>query len=496
MDLNQKLKVDNFMKLFKILLLLLVCTVINSAQGRFQSFLEHVVSLPSNDDRMAAVDSFMIFAQNEGIPFVDNDTANFLYRGNVSSLHLAGDMNGWTPGNNKFSKLIGTDLYFIRKKYELNARLDYKFVINNATWILDPLNPNKISGGYGPNSELAMPEYIQPVEIIYNQGIEHGEIQQHSLHSVVMNRTYVVNVYLPAGYDPVGRTYQSVYFQDGGDYLNLASSINILDNLISENKINPVVAVFITPTNRNDEYAEGNRFKYAEAFVTELVPMVDSIYATSGESQDRLVMGDSFGGNISAIISWHYPEVFANCGLHSGAFWPNNYEIYNTIVDGEKKNIKYYAVWGTYEGLFQNMRSFTNQLLNKGYEIGWSEYPEGHSWGLWRATTDEILEYFYPFTPTNLEAKVTIPESFVVKQNYPNPFNPSTNITYFLPERGKVSIAIYSLLGEKIQELFKGTESAGEHSVNINLNDKSSGVYIYRVIYNDNVSSGKMVLQK
>ena len=108
------------------------------------------------------------------------------------------------------------------------------------------------------------------------------------------------------------------------------------------------------------------------------------------------MLGDSYGGNISALISYNHSYIFGNCGLHSAAFQSNNYEAYNLIVNGIKKDIKFCSIWGTYESLFTNMRNFRDSLLNKGYDIKWLELPEGHSWGLWRATIDEMLICFFP----------------------------------------------------------------------------------------------------
>ena len=56
------------------------------------------------------------------------------------------------------TRIGGTDFFYYSKHFELNARLDYKFVADGS-WILDPENPHKVYGGYGPNSELAMPPF-------------------------------------------------------------------------------------------------------------------------------------------------------------------------------------------------------------------------------------------------------------------------------------------------------------------------------------------------
>ena len=206
--------------------------------------------------------------------------------------------------------------------------------------------------------------------------------------------------------------------------------MNVIDNLLDSSKIQPVIGVFVKPNNRNEEYAGSLRNQYRLFFVNELVPYIDSLYNTKQDPAERLVLGDSYGGNISALISYNHPEVFGLCGLHSGAFQPNGYEAYNLIVNGPVKDIKWSSIWGTYEGLYVNMRSLRDYLISANYELDWLERPEGHSWGLWRATIDKMLVYFFPDNSTGVIAENDlIPEEFILYQNYPNPFNPSTNIS-------------------------------------------------------------------
>lgn len=263
--------------------------------------------------------------------------------------------------------------------------------------MLDPKNPNRIGGGFGANSELAMPEYVQPVEIIENSTAAKGIINSTSLASALTGQTYEILVYLPPNYQ-VETSYPVVYFQDGNDYLTLASTAIVFDNLINENKIRPLIGVFVVPTNRNLEYAFDNRFKYAEFFVSELVPHIDNMYSTKDNAASRAVIGDSYGGNISAIIAFQNPEVFGNCGIHSGAFQPNNFHTNSIVMDNVKKDIKVATIWGTYEGasLPPNMRLVRDYLIDQNYEVFWRELHEGHSWGLWRATLDDMLIYFFP----------------------------------------------------------------------------------------------------
>jgi hypothetical protein len=71
-------------------------------------------------------------------------------------------------------------------------------------------------------------------------------------------------------------------------------------------------------------------------------------------------------------------------------------------------NIPMASVWGAYEGGLTDLwRILEDSMtyygaLNKYFK----EYPEGHSWGLWRATLDEMLIELFPY------------QSFGIQENY------------------------------------------------------------------------------
>ena len=79
-----------------------------------------------------------------------------------------------------------------------------------------------------------------------------------------------------------------------------------------------------------------------------------------------------------------------------------------------------------------------------------------------------------------------IPDGFAVHQNYPNPFNPSTTLRYDLPEDAAVTVTIYNILGQPMENLFHGSQRAGSHElewVATSADGRSlpSGPYFYRV---------------
>jgi flagellar hook assembly protein FlgD len=78
------------------------------------------------------------------------------------------------------------------------------------------------------------------------------------------------------------------------------------------------------------------------------------------------------------------------------------------------------------------------------------------------------------------------PNEFALHQNYPNPFNPSTVISYSLPSTARISVIVYDILGNVVNELFTGTAQQGYNAVVWNGSNSAggkvaSGMYLYRI---------------
>lgn len=104
--------------------------------------------------------------------------------------------------------------------------------------------------------------------------------------------------------------------------------------------------------------------------------------------------------------------------------------------------------------------------------------------------TPEVLTLRIVFagrtTAVNDAPESGVPHAFALFQNYPNPFNPSTEIRFTLPSQGRVTLAIYDLLGRRIRTLVDGIRTAGTHQVRWDGRDDigrivASGVYFYRL---------------
>lgn len=92
------------------------------------------------------------------------------------------------------------------------------------------------------------------------------------------------------------------------------------------------------------------------------------------------------------------------------------------------------------------------------------------------------------------EGNENLPSSVRLLENFPNPFNPSTNIRFDLLSSQKVEVRIYDLLGNLVEILYSGYMRDGTNDLTWHAKDRSSGMYICRIITDAGTASRKMML--
>jgi len=106
------------------------------------------------------------------------------------------------------------------------------------------------------------------------------------------------------------------------------------------------------------------------------------------------------------------------------------------------------------------------------------------------------LKIYLDETVTDIEEDSPKLPSLYNLSNYPNPFNSFTTIEYGLPEAGNVNIAIYDLLGRKVETLVNEEMQAGRHQVVWEADRYASGLYFYRIDAGDYSDTKRMVYLK
>lgn len=424
------------------------------------------------------------FLGSTSVPHFENDTTVvFLWTGSAASVTVTGDFTGWSASGHALQRLAATNLWYHSMHFEADARMDYKLIIGGSNWILDPRNPRTVPGGFGANSELAMPQYVDAWEINDDPSVANGTLDVTTFASTIMGNSRRVRVYTPAGYDANrADPYPVILFHDGSDYVNFASIENTLDNLIAAQRIVPIVAVFANPLNREAEYATGSTANFTRLIVEELMPWVEANYHVSTDPSQRAVTGPSYAGLASARHCFEHPDAFGLCAPYSPAFWVSNGALLNTMSAADLSNIKWYVEWGTYEGSITTTgEMFENILIGHGATYRARVWNEGHSWGMWRAHQDDMLEFFFPGVNASSRSVLEQPLNSLQLDVYPNPSSSNTTIAFDTTSAGPVEVAVYDLLGRRVETLLDRTVPPGSHRTSWNPAAHASGTYLVHV---------------
>ncbi len=293
---------------------------------------------------------------------------------------------------------------FFHRSYSVppDSRIEYKLIVDGV-YRLDSTNRRVTPPSDFVNSEAIMPKFRMSPLSVYRPGIPHGTtdtIVFASKDPVIKPRR--VRVYLPPRYNRL-RDLPVIYVHDGESAFRYAFFANIIDNLIADGQLPPIIGVFVPPVERNPEYIGMATPEYISAFSDELVPLIDRLYRTAQTPEQRGVMGISSGGHIALTMAIVRPDRFRCVAGQSSAIGP----ILRTALAVRRHSTPLpptMKVWidcglfdiidGEYNLPVQN-REFSEELSRYGIAHKYREVHDGHDWASWRERTPEILRYFF-----------------------------------------------------------------------------------------------------
>lgn len=394
---------------FVFLAFLFACNNASSSAKPFTSLHELHAAIETAANTGAS-DVFWdrILAHKE-LPIIFSEKAFLFWRGSAKTVEWRGDFSSWEATPDTQGKRLGiTDIWYYERSLPRDARLDYKIVVDGDQWTLDPLNPNKQIGGFGPNSELRMPDWKVPATGIRRDGIARGHLSKDiPFKSAKLGYTVNYRVYTPANFDSASmKDLPVIYVTDGSDYYTdeMGSLVITLDNLIADQSINPILVVFIDPWDRKNNVnrregefipASDRSCSFCEFIVGELIPTIETAYPASKSREGRAILGTSYGGLHATFMFTQYGSLFGMVGIQSPAFHRAPW-ILSEIDNASPLPSKAFINIGTFEGeaAVRNARSLSESLRNKVL-VKYMELHEGHSWGQWRAVLDDMLIFFY-----------------------------------------------------------------------------------------------------
>ncbi|MEX0769310.1 MAG: MXAN_6640 family putative metalloprotease [Balneolaceae bacterium] len=146
--------------------------------------------------------------------------------------------------------------------------------------------------------------------------------------------------------------------------------------------------------------------------------------------------------------------------------------------------------------------TFTDGRTDMKWITGSSISPEIElqtSWN-WREIREmRIAIVNYSETETigyQLTLDKAIPQQITLSDNYPNPFHPVTRFEIGIDRPTHVRLEVYDTLGRKVRTLADRNYPPGFYNFEFDGRELASGVYLYRLITDDEIHSRKMVLVK
>lgn len=312
-------------------------------------------------------------------------------------------------------RLLDTDLFYISYKVEKDIMFSYHFFINDTfdkDWEKrwrnaenDKFNKylfdlsGKISNKYKKVSYVRMP-YVKEDKYIYPmQDGKKGLIRKLKYHSVMIDKDYNIDIYLPYNYDE-DKTYGMIMLNDGYEYLHILHASTVLDNLITLKLIEPVIGVFIEADKERGTNLKCND-TYTKFLGEELTNYIKSMYNISNDPSKNTISGYSLGGLEASYAALCYPRVFGNVISQSGSYWYNKDDTVsddlwiNRFAESKpKENINFYINVGKIEPkrtMIDSNIKFKDKLLSLGYDVHFEFFNSGHDYLCWGETLAEGL---------------------------------------------------------------------------------------------------------
>jgi enterochelin esterase-like enzyme len=323
-------------------------------------------------------------------PIVDGMDVSFL----VSSAEppqLIGDFNGWDAASGARGRMrrIGDSNWFASTvQVPLDARVEYMISRGDAVET-DQRNPKRVPSVGGDASEVVMPGYEPHAELAPSTGPA-GVVQEHTLPGTEDAAPRRVAIYTPPGY-AASKRYPVVFFHDGTLMLQRGVPA-ILDALQEQKRIAPLVAVFVDPLSRAEDYKASDSFR--RFFLDELVPWAEQRVRMSANPAERAVVGVSRGAIAALDLAMHAPERFGRCGLLIPSFAPTR--ILEVLSESPTRPISFAVVAAAFDRQWlRDAQTLEGILDAKGYERRMQVVQEGHNVQAWRAHIDEVLVPFF-----------------------------------------------------------------------------------------------------
>jgi len=285
----------------------------------------------------------------------------------------------------------------------------YTFKVD-GTDVLDPHNVTFKTSFFSTQNIFLVPG--QPPMPWEPANVPHGVLHHHYYRSNIVGINSEYYVYTPPNFDPGSKQKYPVlyllhgYSDDPSAWTGMGKANVILDNLMAQGKVKPMIVVMPLGYGTMEVIARGwstwndpelirrNYSRFSDALFQEVMPLVKQQYPLSDKREDHGVAGLSMGGAESLLVGLNHVDDFAYVGGFSsaplGQAEPGNYGSSFPGITAQSApdiNARLRLLWiacGTEDGLFGPNQKFIAWLKEKGLQPTAIQTPGMHAWMVWR----------------------------------------------------------------------------------------------------------------
>jgi len=231
---------------------------------------------------------------------------------------------------------------------------------------------------------------------VARDGIAHGRLEMVEYNSKTVGATRKLQVYLPPGYSQ-DKKYPVLYLLHGigGDETEWERFVTpdlILDNLLADGKVVPMIVVMPNGRAQKNDRAEGDIYKAGPAFANfehdlldDVIPAIETRYAAATNRAERALAGLSMGGGQSLNFGLAHLDTFAWIGAFSAA--PNTKAPVELVPDPAAVAQKLKLLWlsaGNQDGLIRINQGVHAYLKQKNVPHIWNVDGNAHNTPEWK----------------------------------------------------------------------------------------------------------------
>jgi len=243
----------------------------------------------------------------------------------------------------------------------------------------------------------------QGTEFMADAAVPHGAVATVRYFSNVTKTERQMQVYTPPGYNRDNRVYPVFYLYHGGggndtDWIVDMRANYILDNLIAQNKMVPMIVVM--PDANVGTYPMAGPItedKVPEDLLGSVVPAIEQNYRTAPGAKNRALAGLSMGGLFTLDTVFVHPGAFAYIGVFSSGWFPavrddlvqNHLDLLTNPAVNRGTKLFWISVGGESDIAYNNNLAVMALFDQYGIKYTYVPGPEigaiyGHVWDTWR----------------------------------------------------------------------------------------------------------------